>query len=319
MSFEAGDPSAYVWVEKYRPKTIEECILPERLKTIFQEFVNKGEIPNLLLSGGPGIGKTTAAKAMLNEIGADYIEINGSMNGNIDTLRIEIQNFASTISMMGGRKFVILDEMDYLNANSTQPALRNFMEQYSKNCGFIGTCNLKNRIIEPLHSRMTGVDFKISKKEIVQLAPQFLKRVMSILEMEGVTADKKVVAAVIGKFFPDWRRVLNELQGYAATGAIDAGMLTDFAEERFKTLVGLMREKNFTGVRRWVGENEDISASDFYRRFYDSANDVLTKDSVPQLVLHLANYQDKESRVADTQINRSAFAVEVMADCTFKE
>jgi DNA polymerase III delta prime subunit len=319
MSIENTDPKNFVWCEKYRPNKIEDCILPERLKKPFQDFVIAGNIPNLLLSGSSGIGKTTVAKAMLAEIGADFIVVNGSMNGNIDTLRIEIQNFASTISLQGGRKFVILDEMDYLNASSTMPAMRNFFEQYSKNCGFIGTCNYKNRIIDPLKSRMTCIDFNISKKEIADLAPQFLKRVESILKNENVAYDRKVVAAVIAKFFPDWRRVLNELQGYSASGTIDAGILTDFSEERYKVLLGYMREKNFTSVRRWIGENEDISASEFYRKFYDSAYDAFSKDSVPQLVLTLADYQDKESRVADTQINRAAFAVCVMADCKFKE
>lgn len=320
MSVEVSDPKNFLWVERYRPTRIDDCILPERLKAIFRNHVASGDIPNLLLSGGPGVGKTTVAKAMLNEIGADFIEINGSMNGNIDTLRIEIQNFASTVSFTGGRKFVILDEMDHLNANSTQPALRNFMEQYAKNCGFIGTCNYKERIIAPLaKSRMATVEFNVSKREIAELAPQFLKRVCGILDNEGVTYDKKVLAAVIAKFFPDWRRVLMELQNYASTGAIDSGMLSDFSEERFKVLLGYMREKNFTSVRRWIGENEDVTAAEFYRKFYETANDVMDKGSVPQLVLHLANYQFKEVTVADTQINRAAFAVEVMADCNFKE
>lgn len=319
MNLQSNDPKNFTWVEKYRPNRIEDCILPERLKKVFQEFVTQGNVPNLLLCGGPGIGKTTVAKAMLSEIGSDYIEINGSMSGNIDTLRNEIQNFASTVSFTGGRKEVILDEMDYLNPNSTQPALRNFMEAYSGNCGFIGTCNFKNKIIEPLHSRFSVIDFNISKKEIADLAPQFLKRVCAILETENVEYEKKAVAAVIAKFFPDWRRVLNELQGYASTGKIDSGILTDLSEEKFKQLVEFMKEKQFSKVRAWIGENDDIGSSDFYRRFYDTAGDFLVSGSVPQLVLHLANYQAKEAIVADTQINRAAFCIECMADLQFKE
>jgi DNA polymerase III delta prime subunit len=319
MSIEGFDPGQMIWVEKYRPRKVDDCILPDRLKSKFKGYVEKGEMPNSLLIGGPGVGKTTVAKAVLEELGADWYEINGSLSGNIDTLRNEIQNFASTVSFTGGRKYVILDEMDHLNANSTQPALRNFMEAYAKNCGFIGTCNYPQRIIKELHSRMPNTQFNISKKEIAELAPQFLKRVQAILENEGIEYDIKVLPVVIGKFFPDWRRVLNELQNYSATGKIDAGILSDFSEERFKKLLEMMREKNFTAVRKWIGENEDVSASEFYRKFYDTAYDIVEKGSVPQLVLHLANYQSKEAIVADTQINRAAFAVECMADLSFKE
>jgi DNA polymerase III delta prime subunit len=208
----------YLWVEQYRPPSIKECILPESLKSVFQAFVDKNQVPNLLLTGGPGVGKTTVARALLNELDLDYIIINGSMKGNIDTLRTEISQFASTVSFTGGRKYVILDEADYLNPQSTQPALRNFMEEFSNNCGFILTCNFKNRIIEPLHSRCSVVDFTMSKKEMASLAPQFLKRVSNILKMKGVEFDPKVIAELIMKHMPDWRRVLNELQRYSVTG-----------------------------------------------------------------------------------------------------
>lgn len=319
MTVDASDPKNFLWMEKYRPNRVADCILPERIKKQFVNFVEQGDLPNLLLVGGPGVGKTTVLRAMLSELDVDCIEINGSLNGDVGTLRNEIQNFASTVSLGGGRKYVILDEADYLNANSTQPALRNFMETYSKNCGFGLTANYKQRIIEPLHSRLSVIEFNISKKEMAELAPIFLKRVEGILDNEGVEYDRKVLVAVIAKFFPDWRKVLNELQRYASTGKIDSGILVDFSEEKFKVLVKSMREKNFSQVRKWIGENEDVSATDFYRRFYDTAYDILVSGSVPQLVLHLGNYQDKEIRVADTQINRAAFCVECMADLEWKE
>ncbi len=211
----------FLWVEKYRPKTIRDTILPESLKQTFQEFVSQGNIPNLLLSGSAGCGKTTVARAMLEELGCDYIVINGSLNGNIDTLRNEIMQFASSVSLMGGRKYVILDEADYLNPNSTQPALRNFMEEFSRNCGFILTCNFKNRIIEPLHSRCSVVDFKITKKDLPSLAAQMMKRIQHILDTEGVEYDKSAVAEVLKQHLPDWRRTINELQRYSATFICD--------------------------------------------------------------------------------------------------
>ena len=217
----------FLWVEKYRPKTVEETILPAELKATFQQFVDQKNIPNLILSGTAGVGKTTIARAMLEQLECDYIVVNGSMNGNIDTLRNEILSFASSVSLSGGRKYVILDEADYLNANSTQPALRNFMEEFSRNCGFILTCNFKNRIIEPLHSRCSVIDFKLSKSISTKLATQFFKRVEKILSGEGVDFDRAVVAELITKYFPDWRRVLNELQRYSATGKIDSGIFAN--------------------------------------------------------------------------------------------
>jgi DNA polymerase III delta prime subunit len=308
----------FLWTEKYRPKTIADTILPENLKKTFQQFVDQKNVPNLLLTGSAGVGKTTVAKAMLEELQCDYIVINGSMNGNIDTLRTTIQNFASSVSFAGGRKYVILDEADYLQANSTQPALRNFMEEYSKNCGFILTCNFKNRIIEPLHSRCSVVEFKISKKDLPELAMQFMKRVRMILTSENVEFDKETVAAIIMKYFPDSRRVLNELQRYSATGKIDSGILVNVSEESFKKLLNHMREKNFNSVRKWVGENSDTDSTQLFRKFYDQASEIMTPNSIPQLVLHLANYQYKSAFVADHEINLVACLTEILADCSFK-
>lgn len=307
----------FLWVEKYRPKTIEDTILPVDLKATFQQFVDQKNIPNLILSGTAGVGKTTVARAMLEQLGCDYIVINGSMNGNIDTLRNEILNFASSVSLSGGRKYVILDEADYLNANSTQPALRNFMEEFSKNCGFILTCNFKNRIIEPLHSRCSVVDFKISKKDMVKLAGQFFKRVESILTTENIPYDKPVVAEIIQKFFPDWRRVLNELQRYSATGKIDTGILANLQQASIKGLIGLMKDKNFTEIRKWAKNNIDTDVNVLYNEFYDTASEYFTPRCIPALVILIARYQYQNSFSANVEINFTAFLAEVMIDMEF--
>ena len=307
----------FLWVEKYRPKTIDDTILPVDLKATFQQFVDQKNIPNLILSGSAGVGKTTVARAMLEQLGCDYIVINGSMNGNIDTLRNEILNFASSVSLSGGRKYVILDEADYLNANSTQPALRNFMEEFSRNCGFILTCNFKNRIIEPLHSRCSVVDFKISKKDMGKLAMQFMKRVVGILDTESVKYDKAVVAEVIQKHFPDWRRVLNELQRYSVTGSIDSGILANMQETSIRELINLMKDKDFTEVRKWVKNNIDTDVNVLYNQFYDSASQYFTPDSVPMLVLHIATYQYQNAFSANPEINFAAFCAHVMLDLEF--
>ena len=305
----------YLWVEQYRPPSIKECILPERLKSVFQAFVDKNQVPNLLLTGGPGVGKTTVARALLNELDLDYIIINGSMKGNIDTLRTEISQFASTVSFTGGRKYVILDEADYLNPQSTQPALRNFMEEFSNNCGFILTCNFKNRIIEPLHSRCSVVDFTMSKKEMASLAPQFLKRVSNILKMKGVEFDPKVIAELIMKHMPDWRRVLNELQRYSVTGKIDVGILTTLSDESFDSLVSMMKNQDFTGIRKWVVDNADIESSTLFRKLYDYANKKMKPMSIAQMVLILAKYQYQAAFVVDHEINNVACLLEIMTDC----
>jgi DNA polymerase III delta prime subunit len=308
----------FLWVEKYRPKTIEETILPCDLKQTFQQFVDKKNIPNLILAGSAGVGKTTVARAMLEQLQCDYIVINGSMNGNIDTLRNEILNFASSVSLSGGRKYVILDEADYLNPNSTQPALRNFMEEFSRNCGFILTCNFKNRIIDPLHSRCSVIDFKISKKLIAKLATQFFKRVTNILQSENIEFDQEVVAEVINKYFPDWRRVLNELQRYSATGKIDSGILANMTEASIKDLIKLMKEKNLTEIRKWIKNNTDTDVNYLYNQFYDVSAEVMDTLNCAQLVLHLAKYQYQNAFAANPEINFLAFLVEVMKDCEFK-
>ncbi|NDG33009.1 AAA family ATPase, partial [bacterium] len=275
----------FLWVEAYRPKTIADTILPKQLKTTFQKFVEDSNIPNLLFTGRAGVGKTTVARAILEQLDCDYIVINGSLHGNIDTLRNDILAFASTVSFSGGRKYVILDEADYLNPNSTQPALRNFMEEYSKNCGFILTCNFKNKLIEPLWSRCSVIDFKIPKEERPNLASQFFRRICTILDKEKVSYVDKVVAEVVQRFFPDFRRTLNELQRYAATGSIDTGILTNFSEESFKVLIEHMKKKDFTNVRKWVGENNDIEPVVLFRKLYDSASTMLANNaSVAQLV-----------------------------------
>lgn len=306
----------FLWVEKYRPTTIDDCVLPERLKEAFSAFVAQDNIPNLLLTGGPGVGKTTVARAMLEQIGADYIVINGSLNGNIDTLRNDIQQFASTISFSGGRKYVILDEADYLNANSTQPALRNFMEEFSSNCGFILTCNFKNRIIEPLHSRCSVVEFKINKDELPQMAGQFFKRTIKILTVEGIEFDKAVVADLVSKHIPDFRRVLNELQRYSVNGKIDSGIMVNLSQESFKSLVGYLKSKDFKMMRQWVAENTNTEA--IFRLLYDSAYDCVKPSDIPTLILLLADYQYKDAFVADKEINLAAALTQIMVDVEFK-
>ena len=308
----------FLWVEKYRPRKIADCILPEELKNTFQQFVNDGNIPNLLLSGTAGVGKTTVARAMLEEVGADYIVINGSMNGNIDTLRTDIRNFAATVSFTGGRKYVILDEADYLNANSTQPALRNFMEEFSSNCGFILTCNFVNRIIDPLHSRCSVIEFKIGAKEKAELAKQFLARACVILDQETVAYEKKVLAEVIMKHFPDWRRVLNEFQRYAARGKIDAGILASVDNLEIKELVKYLKNKEFESMRKWVAQNASMDVNVMFRKLYDAAGDIMKPDSVPALVMALADYQYKAAFVVDQEINLAACMTQIMLDCEFK-
>jgi DNA polymerase III delta prime subunit len=307
----------FLWVEKYRPRTIAETVLPASLKATFQQFVDQKNIPNLLLSGPAGVGKTTVARAMLEELQCDYIVINGSMNGNIDTLRNEILNFASSVSFTGGRKYVILDEADYLNANSTQPALRNFMEEFSANCGFILTCNFKNRIIAPLHSRCSVVDFAVGKEDRPKMAAQFMKRALDVLQREGIEFDKAVVATLIQKHFPDWRRVLNELQRYSSTGKIDSGILADLRETSIADLVQLMRDKNYTGMRKWVAENIDQDQNAIYRKLYDQSSQFLKPQTVPLLVLAVAKYSYQAAFAADPEITMMACLTEIMINCEF--
>lgn len=309
----------FIWCQKYRPKTVSQTILPIALKETFQRFVDDKNVPNLLLTGRAGVGKTTIAKAMLEEINADYITINGSMNGNIDTLRTDIQQFASTVSFSGGRKYVILDEADYLNPQSTQPALRNFMEEFSSNCGFILTCNFKNRIIEPLHSRCSVVDFKIDNENKPKLAAQFFKRVCSILDEENVSYDNKAVAQILQVYFPDWRRVLNELQRYSSTGKIDVGILSHTSDDNMNELLKFMKSKNFTEVRKWVAVNSDMDSSLLYRQLYDVLPQKLgSTSSIADAIIILAEYQYKEAFVANSDINRVAALATLMAEAQWK-
>ena len=306
-----------LWVEKYRPKRVEDCILPDTIKSTFQEYVNKKEIPNLLLSGSAGVGKTTIAKALCEEVGCDYIVINGSDESGIDVLRTKIKHYASSVSFTGGRKVIIIDEADYLNPNSTQPALRGAIEEFSSNCSFIFTCNFKNRIIDPIHSRCSVVDFKINGNK-AKMAAQFFKRVEWILEQEKIKYDKEVVAAVITKHFPDNRRILNELQRYSVSGVIDKGILSNVTDIQLDNLVKGLKEKDFPVVRKWVTNNLDNDPARIYRKLYDTLYEQLKPNSVPQLVLHLAKYQYQAAFVADHEINMTACLTEIMVDCVFK-
>jgi DNA polymerase III delta prime subunit len=308
-----------LWVEKYRPKKVEDCILPDSIKTTFLEYVNKKEIPNLLLSGPAGVGKTTIAKALCNEVGCDFIIINGSDESGIDVLRNKIKNYASSVSLTGGRKVVIIDEADYLNPNSTQPALRGAIEEFASNCSFIFTCNYKDRIIDPIHSRCTVIDFKINGAK-QKLATQFFKRVEFILTQENIPYDKNIIAAVITKHFPDNRRVLNELQRYSVSGSlIDAGILGNNADIQVDALIKALKEKDFSSCRKWVTNNLDNDPIKIYRKLYDSLYELLKPNTVPQLVLILAKYQYQAAFVADHEINTIACLTEIMVDCSFKE
>lgn len=305
-----------LWVEKYRPRKVEDCILPDNIKKTFQEYVDRKEIPNLLLSGSPGVGKTTIAKALCNEVGCDHIIINGSDESGIDVLRNKIKNYASTVSLTGGRKVIIIDEADYLNPNSTQPALRGAIEEFASNCSFIFTCNFKNRIIAPIHSRCTVIDFKINGNK-AKLATQFLKRTEWILSEENIKYSKDVVAAVIMKHFPDNRRILNELQRYGVSGTIDEGILASVSDIQTKELITALKEKDFGSARKWVTNNLDNDPTLVYRKLYDSMYDYLKPSSIPQTVLILAKYQYQSAFVSDQEINLVACLIELMADCEF--
>ena len=312
--------SDFIWVEKYRPKTIEECILPESTKSMFQEFLNKGEIPNMLLAGPPGIGKTTVAKALCNELGVDVYVINGSDEGRfLDTVRNNAKNFASTVSLTSDskHKVIIIDEADN-TSNDVQLLLRAFIEEFAGNCRFIFTCNYKNKIIEPLHSRCAVVDFSIKGKEKTALAGLFFKRLQDILDAEGVRFDQRVLAELINKHFPDWRRVLNECQRYSVGGEIDSGILASFSDISVNDLIKHLKEKNFTEVRKWVVSNLDNDASSLLRRVYDSCYSCLSPSTIPAAVLIIAKYQYQCAFVADQEINLLAALTEIMVECEFK-
>jgi DNA polymerase III delta prime subunit len=305
-----------LWTEKYRPKTVDDCILPERLKKPFQEYVNQKTIPNLLLSGGPGVGKTTVAKALCNEIGCDYLVINGSDESGIDTFRVKIKNYASSMSLSGGRKVIIIDEADYLNPNSTQPALRNAIEEFAGNCSFVFTCNYKNRIIEPLHSRCAVIEFGLKNGEKAKMASAFFKRIQSILQSESVDYDDAVIAELIKKHFPDFRRVLNELQRYSQFGKIDTGILSQIGDVSISELVKNIKEKDFSSIRKWVASNE-IDSNTLYRKLYDAMYEFIKPQSIPEAVVILAGYQYKAAFVADQEINTVACLTELMVSCEF--
>ena len=308
----------FLWVEQYRPKTIDDCILPDSLKTLFKSFIKKGELSNMLFSGTPGIGKTTVAKALCEEMNCDWIMINGSEEGGIDVLRNKIKNFASTVSLSGGKKVVILDEADYLNPQSTQPAMRGFVEEFHKNCRFILTCNFKNRIIEPLHSRFSNIEFKISPKDKPKLASKLFERTISILKENNVDYNDKVLAQLVKKHFPDFRKVINELQRYSVSGSIDSGILTNITNENLKSLMKLLKEKDFTETRKWVTQNLDNDPVRIFRSIYDNLYDNLQPETIPHAVLILADYQYKSAFVADQEINFTACLTEIMSQVKFK-
>tara|TARA_B110000285_G_C15077800_1_gene591753 strand:- start:33 stop:977 length:945 start_codon:yes stop_codon:yes gene_type:complete len=313
--------SEFLWVEKYRPKRIEDCILTEELKDTFTQFLKQREIPNLLLSGSAGTGKTTVARALCEELHCDYIIINGSDEGRqIDTVRSKIKNFASTVSLTedANHKVVIIDEADYMNADSVQPALRNFIETFYKNCRFIFTCNYKNKIIPALHSRCTVIDFKITNGQVKKTAMSFMKRMEDVLKEQNIEYDKNVLAELIQKYYPDFRRTINELQRYSVRGKIDSGILFNLSEVNTKELIRTLKEKRFNDMRKWVVQNLDKEPASLFKGLYETLYTSLDSKSVPQMILILAGYQYKSAFVADQEINMVACLTEIMAGCKFK-
>ena len=312
------DPNEFLWAQKYRPKKISECILPQELKDTFQEYAQGERLPHMLLSGSAGIGKTTVAKALCDEVGADWMLINGSNENGIDVLRTKITAFASTVSFEDAKKVVIIDEADFLNANSIQPALRSFAEEFSKNCTFILTCNYKNRIIPSLQSRFTPIEFKIPNKEKASMALQFMKRAEEILKIEGVEYEKKVLAEIINKHFPDFRRVLGELQRYSVSGKIDSGIFTNLTEDSFNGLIESLKAKKYSEVRKWVAQNSDVDSVKLFSDLYNKASAKMVPKSIPELVLILGKYSYQAAFVADHEINNMACLTEVMLQCEWQ-
>lgn len=310
--------SEFLWVEKYRPQTIEDCILPASLKKTFQQIVDTGEMHNMLLSGSAGLGKTTVARALCNQLDLEYIIINASEENGIDVLRSKIKQFASSVSLTGGIKVVILDEADYLNAQSTQPALRGFIEEFSGNCRFILTCNFKNRIIEPLHSRCSVIEFNTTKKQLAVLAGGFMKRLQYMLTTEGVDFNNKILAELIMRYAPDWRRVINECQRYSSSGEITSDILIGLSDQNIAALVGFLKIKDFKSMRSWVTNNTDIDSSVIFRRIYDTLYDFAQPQSIPAIILILADYQYKVGFVADKELNTVACLTEIMASSEWK-
>ena len=309
----------FLWGEKYRPKTIETCVLPPGLKKIFSKIVEQGEIPNMILSGTSGLGKTTIARALCNELDLDVLQVNASEESGIDTLRSKIKQFASSVSLHSGKhKVVLLDEADYLNAQSTQPALRAFIEEFSSSCRFILTCNFKNRIIEPLHSRCSVIEFNTDKTELAKLCLEFLSRLEIILQEEKISYNKKVIAELIMKYAPDWRRVLNECQKFSTTGELESNVLVTLNNKKITQLASYIKDKNFREMRKWIGVNSDIDSSVIIRGIYDSMYEHIEPASIPQAVIILAEYQYKAAFVADKELNMVACLTELMGSTTWK-
>jgi DNA polymerase III delta prime subunit len=312
-----NDVNNVLWVEKYRPKTLSDCILPIDLNAVFKGMVKEGTIPNMLFYGKAGTGKTTVARALAVDIGAEYIIINCSEENGIDTLRTKIRQYASTVSLSGNLKVIILDEFDYANPQSIQPALRGAIEEFHKNCRFILTCNYKSRVIEPLHSRCTGIDFTVPNAEKAQIAKAMMGRIEYILKTENIPYEQQVIANLIKKHFPDLRRIINELQKYSSSGKIDVGILSQGSSESYKELMGYMKSKDFTSCRKWVVQNLDLNTAEFFKRLYTELYSTLKPNSVPPAILHIADYQYKSAFAADQEINTMALLVQLMMDCEF--
>jgi len=306
----------HIWSEIYRPHTIADCIIPDELKKIFQSYVDKKEIPHLLLCGRAGTGKTSVAKALCDQVGCDYLVINGSDESGIDTFRMKVKNFASSMSLRGGKKVIIIDEADHLNPNSTQPAMRAAMEEFAHNCTIIMTCNYVSRIIEPLQSRCAVVEFKIHKAVKPKMALAYMKRIVEILKIENVKFESAAVAEVVKKFFPDFRRTLNELQHYSAVGKIDEGIIVAFSNVSIKDLIVSLRNQNFSDMRKWVAENHDDHTV-IFRKIYDSMYEFMEKSTIPNAVVILAKYQYQSAFVADQELNLVACLTEIMCEVKF--